>query len=64
VTLELHGTDVLDADDGLAPLLLHQPDVRVRREQKLRTLTGAVEELRAAGYTFVTSADAARAFAR
>jgi peptidoglycan/xylan/chitin deacetylase (PgdA/CDA1 family) len=64
VTLELHGTDVLDAADGLRALVPHQPDVRVPREQKLQTLTAAVEELRAAGYAFVTSADAARAFAR
>jgi hypothetical protein len=63
VTLELHGIDVLDASDGLAALRPHQPDVRVPLERKLQALTGAIEELRAGGYLFVTSAEAARAFA-
>jgi peptidoglycan/xylan/chitin deacetylase (PgdA/CDA1 family) len=64
VTLELHGTDVLDAADGLEALIDHQPDVRVRRDRKLQALSAAVDELRAAGYSFVTSTDAALAFAR
>jgi peptidoglycan-N-acetylglucosamine deacetylase len=62
VTLELHGIDVLDAADGLHALRPHQPDVRVPRERKLEALRGAIEELRAGGYSFVTSAEAALAF--
>lgn len=60
VNLELHGIDVLDAGDGLEALRAHQPDVRVRHEDKLAALTAAVEELRAAGYAFVTLFGAAQ----
>lgn len=63
VNLELHGIDVLDADDGLAALRPHQPDVRVPRDRKLESLHAVVDELRAAGYTFVTLRDAAGAVA-
>lgn len=64
VNLELHGIDVLDAADGLEALRPHQPDVRVQRDRKLQGLTAAVEELRRAGYAFVTLREAAAAFAQ
>jgi peptidoglycan/xylan/chitin deacetylase (PgdA/CDA1 family) len=63
VNLELHGIDVLDADDGLEPLRPHQPDVRVSRARKLETLQVVVQILRGAGYSFVTMQEAAKAFA-
>jgi peptidoglycan/xylan/chitin deacetylase (PgdA/CDA1 family) len=63
VNLELHGIDVLDADDGLEALRPHQPDVRVARQRKLDSLSAVVETLRDAGYSFVTMREAARAFA-
>jgi hypothetical protein len=59
VNLELHGIDVLDAEDGLEALRPHQPDVRVAHRRKLDAILSAVETLRAAGYTFVTMAEAA-----
>jgi hypothetical protein len=61
VNLELHGIDVLDTDDGLEALRPHQPDVRVGHRRKLDAILSAVETLRAAGYTFVTMHEAARA---
>lgn len=61
VNLELHGIDVLDAADGLEALRPHQPDVRVAHTRKLDALLAVVEELRAAGYTFVTMREAAGA---
>jgi peptidoglycan/xylan/chitin deacetylase (PgdA/CDA1 family) len=62
VNLELHGIDVLDEDDGLAPLRPHQPDVRVPRARKLDALDAVVRVFRDAGYSFVTLRDAAKAF--
>ena len=62
VNLELHGIDVLDAADGLQALAPHQFDVRVSSGRKLAALKAVVEELRAAGHTFVTLGDAAREF--
>jgi peptidoglycan/xylan/chitin deacetylase (PgdA/CDA1 family) len=59
VNLELHGIDVLDAADGLEALRPHQVDVRVTRERKVEALRAAVEELRGAGYSFVTLRSAA-----
>ena len=59
VNLELHGIDVLDADDGLEALRPHQVDVRVAKGRKLEALRAAVSELRGAGYAFVTLAEAA-----
>ncbi len=59
VNLELHGIDVLDAADGLEVLRPHQPDVRVPHARKLAALTAVVEELKSAGYTFVTMREAA-----
>jgi peptidoglycan-N-acetylglucosamine deacetylase len=62
VNLELHGIDVLDASDGLEALRPHQPDVKVPHERKTAAILAAVEELRKAGYTFVTMREAAAAF--
>lgn len=59
VNLELHGIDVLDAADGLEALRPHQPDVRVPYTRKLDAILAVVEELRRAGYTFVTMQEAA-----
>jgi peptidoglycan/xylan/chitin deacetylase (PgdA/CDA1 family) len=61
VNFELHGIDVLDAADGLEALRAHQVDVRVPKERKLEGLRGAVDVLRAAGYSFVTLREAAEA---
>jgi peptidoglycan/xylan/chitin deacetylase (PgdA/CDA1 family) len=61
VNLELHGIDVLDTADGLEALRPYQPDVRVPRERKLAALGAVVEELRGAGYAFVTLCEAAQA---
>jgi peptidoglycan/xylan/chitin deacetylase (PgdA/CDA1 family) len=62
VNLELHGIDVLDADDGLEALRPHQPDVRVRKARKVEALLSAIEELKRAGYTFVSMREAAESF--
>lgn len=62
VNLELHGIDLLDADDGLEALRPHQPDVRVSVAQKLATLESVVGDLSRRGYTFVLLRDAARVF--
>jgi peptidoglycan/xylan/chitin deacetylase (PgdA/CDA1 family) len=59
VNLELHGIDVLGAEDGLQALAPHQPDVRVPHEKKLGALAAALIELRSAGYAFCTLRDAA-----
>jgi peptidoglycan/xylan/chitin deacetylase (PgdA/CDA1 family) len=64
VNLELHGIDVLDADDGLDALRPHQPDVRVPRDRKIDAITAALLELRAAGYSFVRLREAAEEAAR
>ena len=64
VNLELHGIDLLDADDGLDALRPHQLDVRVPVAQKLDTLRAVVGDLKARGYEFVTMHEAAQAFAR
>jgi peptidoglycan-N-acetylglucosamine deacetylase len=60
VNLELHGIDVLDAEDGLEALRPHQHDVRIPRDRKVAALRAVVDELRAAGHTFVTLSEAAR----
>lgn len=61
VNLELHGIDVLDVTDGLEALRPHQPDVKVTHGRKTEAILAAVEELRRAGYTFVTMREAAEA---
>ncbi len=62
VHLELHGIDVLDANDGLEALRPYQPDVRIPYTRKLEAILAAVDELRRADYTFVTMREAASAF--
>ena len=62
VNLELHGIDVLDEEDGLADLHDHQPDVRIPHQRKIDAILAACDELKRAGYTFVTMAEAAAAF--
>jgi peptidoglycan/xylan/chitin deacetylase (PgdA/CDA1 family) len=62
VNLELHGIDVLDERDGLAPLAAHQRDLKIPVARKLETLTAVVETLRDAGYSFVRLDEAARIF--
>lgn len=62
VNLELHGIDVLDADDGLEALRPHQPDVRVPHARKVEAILAACDELKKAGYTFVTMREAAATF--
>jgi peptidoglycan/xylan/chitin deacetylase (PgdA/CDA1 family) len=63
VNLELHGIDVLDVDDGLDALKPYQADVRVPRDRKAAALRAVVDELRGAGYSFVTLGEAARKLA-
>jgi hypothetical protein len=64
VNLELHGIDLSDAEmDGLGFLVRHQADLRWSARKKESALRSAVSELRAAGYTFVTLAEAAERFA-
>jgi hypothetical protein len=59
VNLELHGIDVLDASDGLEALRPFQKDVRVPAARKMAAVGAAIEELRKAGYAFVTLREAA-----
>ncbi len=63
VNLELHGLDLLDAEDGLRALAKHQPDLRVPVSRKSAALRAVVETLREGGYEFVTLRDAAATFA-
>jgi hypothetical protein len=63
VNLELHGIDVLDATDGLEDLARNQRDVRVPLARKEAVLGAVVEDLRRAGYAFVTLDEAAAHFA-
>ncbi len=61
VNLELHGIDLADAEaDGLTALRAHQPDLRVPLERKKQALLAALQAIRAAGYRFTTTAEAAR----
>jgi peptidoglycan/xylan/chitin deacetylase (PgdA/CDA1 family) len=60
VSLELHGIDLADAaEDGLAFLAPHQPDLRKPAAAKERALRAALHELRARGYAFVCAREAA-----
>ncbi len=62
VVLELHGIDLSDTrDDDLGWLAPHQPDLARTAEQKRRAIGAAIETLRAHGYRFVTTEEAARA---
>ena len=60
MNLELHGIDVLDADDGLEALARTSPTCASRASARSAALRAVVDELRAAGYTFVTMSEAAR----
>lgn len=62
VNLELHGIDVLDADDGFEALRGVQPDARVPHAHKLEALGAVVELLRERGYAFVRLDEAAGRF--
>jgi len=63
VNLELHGIDVLDAEEAdLGELATSQRDLYVSRDKKRQTLAAVVETLRAEGYRFVTLDEAAAAF--
>lgn len=64
VNLELHGIDVLERNDGLEGLSVHQRDLRVSLERKLETLHAVVAVLKRAGYTFVTLREAAKALSK
>ena len=59
ISLELHGIDFLDVDDGLEDLRGRQADVTVSLERKRAALRAALQALRQAGYRFVTLAQAA-----
>jgi peptidoglycan/xylan/chitin deacetylase (PgdA/CDA1 family) len=63
VNLELHGIDVLDAEDGFPELSGHQVDAAIPHARKLAALAAVVEVLRERGYSFVRLDEAARAFA-
>lgn len=64
INLVLHGIEGADAHaDDLTALRAHQPDLRIAAADKLATLRSTVLALRERGYTFVTLADAAAAFA-
>ncbi len=60
VNLELHGIDLLDADDHLSELAPHQFDLRVPLERKWQTLSAVVDELRALGFSFQRLDEVAR----
>lgn len=65
VNLELHGIDLSDAhEDGLRGLMPYQQDLKRSAAQKRAALLAAIGELRAAGYEFVTLAEAARRLTR
>jgi peptidoglycan/xylan/chitin deacetylase (PgdA/CDA1 family) len=63
VNLELHGMDVLDAEDGLSALEGHQTDVSIRHLRKLEALSAVIGVLRREGYAFVRLDEAAARFA-
>ena len=63
VNLELHGIDVLDTSDGLDALRPHQPGIAIPHARKAAAILSVVDELKHAGYTFVTMREAAEAFA-
>lgn len=60
VNLELHGIDLLDADDHLTELAPHQFDLRIPLERKWQTLAAVVDELRSLGFTFQRLDEVAR----
>ena len=60
INLELHAIDVLSEDDGLGELAHFQKDLRRTAAQKRASLLAAIGTIKAAGYRFVTLANAAR----
>jgi peptidoglycan-N-acetylglucosamine deacetylase len=65
VGLELHGIDLLDADDeGPAPLVGHQPDVKVPLPRKTAALEAAIRTLQGRGARVMTCLEAAQEFVR
>jgi hypothetical protein len=64
VNLELHGIDVLDADDGLGALARYQPDVKIPHRRKLATFASIFKILGDAGHRFVRLDEAAEALAK
>lgn len=63
INLELHGIDAADATlDELEPLQAAQPDLRKPASEKLLLLEQVIEQLRSAGYQFVTLGEAAQHF--
>ncbi|MEM6958319.1 MAG: polysaccharide deacetylase family protein [Myxococcota bacterium] len=64
VNFELHGVDLADRiDDPVGGLGQRLPELRRRAAHKANTIRTVVRRLQAAGYRFVTTADAARTFA-
>ena len=60
INLELHAIDVLSDQDGLGDLARYQKDLRRTAAHKRASLLAAIETIKAAGYHFVTLANAAR----
>jgi peptidoglycan-N-acetylglucosamine deacetylase len=61
IGLELHGIDLMDADDqDTAPLIEHQPDLRVSLERKVASLEAAITTLLDRGAQPLTSFRATR----
>ncbi|HEU5073351.1 MAG TPA: hypothetical protein VFU02_04250, partial [Polyangiaceae bacterium] len=63
VNLELHGIDLLEAQDGLELLARHQPDLRVPLARKRAVFETVIDVLRARGFHFVRLDEAARSLA-
>jgi peptidoglycan/xylan/chitin deacetylase (PgdA/CDA1 family) len=63
VNLELHAIDLLSEQDGLGDLAPFQSDLRRSVAQKTAALTAAMNVFKAAGYRFVTLANAVRELA-
>ncbi|GAB4197187.1 MAG: hypothetical protein OHK0013_05100 [Sandaracinaceae bacterium] len=62
IVFELHGIDLADArEDGLGWLVSRQPDLRRTAAEKDAAIAEAIETLRANGYRFVTTEEAAAA---
>ena len=63
VNLELHGIDVLDADDGLEELRPYQMDVRIPKQRKMDAIAEACRAFLDDGYGAVTMLEAAQHYA-
>ncbi len=53
-SLELHGIDFLEPDDGIADLSRHQIEITRPLAQRVKILTNCVEKLKGQGYRFVS----------